>query len=136
MTSTGPSKIKEESAAVTRAAFEKNAAAARIDELTAEYMNYQIGADLLEKAMARYRLKHQDPILRSAGEYFSALTRGAFSGLTIAHEDNDRVMKGVRANGEELNIDGMSDRNPRPAFSCFCGWRISRITAPQTRRAR
>jgi uncharacterized protein YhaN len=59
--------------------------------------------------MARYRLKHQDPILKSAGEYFSALTRGAFSGLTIAHEDNDRVMKGVRANGQNLKVDEMSD---------------------------
>ena len=102
-------KMKEEAVEVTRAAFEKNAAAARIDELTAEYMSYQIGADLLEKAMARYRLKHQDPILKRAGEYFTALTRGAFSGLTIAHEDNDRVMKGVRANGQNLNIDPMSD---------------------------
>jgi len=102
-------KLKEEAVEVTKAACDKNSAVARIDALTSEFLEYQIGATLLEKAMARYRVKHQDPIMKGAGEYFAALTCGAFSGLVIDYEDGARVMKGERTNGQSLGVAEMSD---------------------------
>lgn len=102
-------KIKEAALEINRAACEKHSAAAHIDVLSSEYLQTQIGAMLLENAMARFRAKHQDPILKSASEYFSELTCGSFSGLTIEYETNGRVLKGVRSSGAAIRIDEMSD---------------------------
>jgi uncharacterized protein YhaN len=102
-------KMKEAAIEINKAACEKNSAAARIEALTSEYLHAQIGAMLLEKAIARYRAKHQDPILKGAGGYFAALTCGSFSGLTIDYENTGRVLKGTRVSGTTLSINEMSD---------------------------
>ena len=47
--------------------------------------------------------------MKGAGEYFAALTCGAFSGLVIDYEDGARVMKGERTNGQSLGVGEMSD---------------------------
>jgi len=102
--------IREAATALNAAAFQKSSAAARIDALTTEYLELQIGATLLTKAIALYREKNQDPLLKLAGEYFSTLTCGAFSALLIDHEGDQRSLRGVRsATGEHLDLDAMSD---------------------------
>lgn len=102
--------VREAATALNEAACKKFSATARIDALTAEYLELQIGATLLTKAIAAYREKNQDPLLKLAGEYFSTLTCGAFSALVIDDEGDQRSLRGVRAsNGAHLDLDAMSD---------------------------
>jgi uncharacterized protein YhaN len=102
--------LRESATALNNAACQKFSAAARIDALATEYLEQQIGATLLAKAIALYREKNQDPLLKLAGEYFSTLTCGAFSALVIDDVDNQRALRGVRAsNGDHLDLDAMSD---------------------------
>ena len=102
--------VREAAVALRTASCEKESAAARIEALTAEYIEQQLGSTLLAKAMALYREKHQDPLLKRAGEYFATLTCGAFVGLAIDEDENQRVLKGIRAQGgTHLDLDAMSD---------------------------
>ena len=102
--------LREAATELSKSACDKYSAAARIDALASEYLERQLGATLLNKAMELYRAKHQDPLLKRAGEYFSALTCGAFDGLAIDYEDKQRVLKGVRSsNRERLDVTAMSD---------------------------
>ena len=102
--------VREAAVALRNASCEKESAAARIEALTAEYIEQQLGSTLLAKAMALYREKHQDPLLKRAGEYFAMLTCGAFASLAIDEDDNRRVLKGSRCHGgAHLDVDAMSD---------------------------
>lgn len=48
--------------------------------------------------------------MKRAGEYFATLTCGAFVGLAIDEDENQRVLKGIRAqSGAHLDLDAMSD---------------------------
>ena len=102
--------LREAAIELSRSSSDKCSAAARIDALASEYLERQIGATLLNKAMELYRAKHQDPLLKRAGEYFSSLTCGAFDGIAIDYEEKQRVLKGVRSSTRErLEVTGMSD---------------------------
>lgn len=102
--------LREAATALSTASCEKFLAAARIDALGCEYLEQQIGAALLSKAMTLYREKNQDPLLKRAGDYFATLTCGAFSTLAINDFDNQRVLQGVRAvTHEHLDVNSMSD---------------------------
>jgi uncharacterized protein YhaN len=102
--------LREAATALSQAAYQKFSAAARIDALTTEYLELQIGATLLTNAIALYREKNQDPLLKLAGDYFSTLTCGAFSALVIDDEGDQRSLRGVRAsNGAHLDLAAMSD---------------------------
>jgi uncharacterized protein YhaN len=102
--------LRESAIALRTAAGEKFSAAARIDALASEYLEQQIGATLLAKAMALYREKNQDPLLKRAADYFATLTCGAFTALAIGDVGNQRVLQGVRGlSGERLDVDAMSD---------------------------
>lgn len=81
-------RLREDTADVRTAVCEKYSAVARIDDLLGEYLRNRIGATLLAKAMAIYRAKNQDPLLKRAGEYFAALTCGGFEGLHIEQEES------------------------------------------------
>lgn len=101
--------LREAVGEIHKASSEKFSAAARIDELAMQYLEQQIGAKLLARAMELYRAKHQDPLLKRAGDYFSELTCGSFSGLEIEYESNARVLKCVRPSGAALAVEEMSD---------------------------
>jgi uncharacterized protein YhaN len=102
--------LREAATALNAAACQKFSAAAKIDALATEYLEQQIGATLLAKAIALYREKNQDPLLKLAGEYFSTLTCGAFTALVIDDVGNQRALRGVRSsNGTHLDLGAMSD---------------------------
>jgi uncharacterized protein YhaN len=108
-------KVREAAESLRAASGERLSAAARVDELTREYLEQRIGAALLAKAMARYREKNQDPLLKRAGEYFSMLTCGAYASLAIDDVNEKRVLCGVRAD-EHLTIEAMSDGTRDPLY--------------------
>src|ERR1700721_1148384 len=72
-------------------------------------VRFAIKRSCLAKRMARFRAKHQDPILTSARRYFATLTCGSFSGVMIDYENNLRVLKGVISTGANLTVADMSD---------------------------
>jgi uncharacterized protein YhaN len=102
--------LREAATVLSNAACQKFSAAARIEALATEYLEQQIGAKLLAKAVASYREKSQDPLLKLAGKYLSTLTCGSFSSLVIDDVGNQRVLRSIRAsNGDHLDLDAMSD---------------------------
>ncbi len=127
-------RLREDASAVSEASCEKYSAAARIDLLLAEYVRNYIAAELLRKAVALYSDKHQDPLLRSAGEYFKELTCGAFSGILIEQGRNGRGLKAERQNGVRMSIERLSDGTETSSFWLY-GSRTSRITAHRTNPA-
>ncbi len=102
-------RLKEDAATVNEAACQKYSAAARIEQLLMEYLRNYVGAELLTKAVALYSDKHQDPLLKLASDYFERLTCAAFSGIAVKQEQNGRVLRAVRENGEVLGVDCLSD---------------------------
>jgi uncharacterized protein YhaN len=113
--------IHEAAAAVIEAAVKKQAAAARISELTDEYLAARLSAMLLKRSVDLYRIKYQDPLLRRVGEYFSILTCGAFEKLSIDYDDaGRRILRGVRAaNNARVEVEGMSDGTRDQLFLAF-----------------
>jgi len=102
--------LREAATSLRAAVAAKFSAAARIEELTTEYVENRLGAKLLAEAVALYREKHQDPLLKRASEYFATLTCGVFASLVVDQEDESRILKGVRTEtGERLGMEGMSD---------------------------
>lgn len=74
------------------------------------YVCIKLAAKILRDEIERYRLQNQGPILKRAGEIFSAITLGAFSGLKTDYDSNDKpVLIGVRPSGKETGVEGMSD---------------------------
>ena len=102
--------VREAAVALRTASCEKESAVARIEALTAEYIEQRLGSTLLAKAMALYREKYQDPLLKRAGDYFAIVTCGAFVSLSIDEDDNRRVLRGVRGrDSAHLDVDALSD---------------------------
>lgn len=82
-------------------------------ELASEVENYcrlRVAAVLLRRAVERYRKENQTPILQRAGELFSRLTRGSFSGLRGEPDEDGRpTLFGVRPDMSLIAPTGMSD---------------------------
>ncbi len=85
------------------------AALASLRPLVERYAVLRAAALLLREEMEEYRKRNQDPVLARAGEAFSVLTAGYFQGLEIDYEDDRPAIVGVRASGERLGVEGMSD---------------------------
>jgi len=75
-----------------------------------QYLRLTIARLILEEQMERYRQDNQTPVLRRAGELFTKLTLGSFSGLRDEVDDNGKpLLLGVRPDKTEVSVDGMSD---------------------------
>lgn len=86
------------------------ALAARITDLAEEYIRLKTAALLLEQKTDEYRKQHQRPVLIRAGQIFSTLTLGAYTGLKDDLDENDRpILLCVRNTGREVPIAGLSD---------------------------
>ena len=75
-----------------------------------KYLRLQIAALILEQRIEDYRKKNQAPVLAKAGELFSRLTLGSYVNLRDELDDSGKpILLGVRPNGKEVAIEGMSD---------------------------
>lgn len=102
-------RLREDANMVSIAACEKHSAAARIEFLLMEFVQNYMRAELLKKAVALYGDKHQDPLLRRAGEYFQQLTCGGFAGVVVEQRRDGRGPKAARKNGDSISVEGLSD---------------------------
>ncbi len=83
---------------------------AKIESDVEHYARLKLAAAILRDTIERYREKNQTPVLQRAGQLFQHLTRGNFTGLrAMLTGKGERIMQGVRPDGEFLEVDGMSD---------------------------
>lgn len=74
------------------------------------YLRLQIAALILEQQIETYRKQNQAPVLAKAGRLFSKLTLGSFASLRDEIDDAGKpILLGVRANNDEVTVDGMSE---------------------------
>lgn len=92
------------------AAQEAQEALTELREGSETYMRLQASAWILRRTIDDYRERHQGPLLTRASELFPLLTRGSFAGVRTTFDEKDRaVLVGVRPDGREVPVDGMSD---------------------------
>lgn len=92
-----------------RAAADRQAALAAMEDVAERYLRLRAAALLLEWAIDRYRQEKQAPLLARASGHFALLTRGSFSELALEFDEGDRLhLTGRRPDGARVGIDGMS----------------------------
>jgi uncharacterized protein YhaN len=83
---------------------------ARARGLTDRWLRLRLAQAVLARQIERYRQANQGPILTRASELFRRLTLGRYSGLRPAFDERDQpVLQGVRDDGREVPVEGMSD---------------------------
>ena len=83
---------------------------AKLRNATEDYARLKVSSFVVTRAIEAYRQKHQGPILKRASEYFATLTRGSFKRLEVDFgEDDHQVLVGVRGDGKQVSVEGMSE---------------------------
>lgn len=92
------------------------AAAARADAdaellgIAERWLLQAAAAKLAGRAVERHRQRVQDPLITRAGELFALATAGAFAGLGVDFDDDDRpVLVTRRGNDERVPVAGLSE---------------------------
>ncbi len=92
------------------AAQDMRDAVAALQDGAERWMVLKTATFLLHRGVDRFRRERQGPLLRRAEALFRTLTRGSFSGFRIDYDTQDNpVLLGVRADGRDCPVDGMSD---------------------------
>jgi uncharacterized protein YhaN len=87
----------------------RNAEAELVDAAH-EWSVLKLGAMLIGQVIDRHRASQQDPLMARAGELFTTLTGGAFSGLgQDFNEDDTPRLVGRRASGKLVPVAGLSE---------------------------
>lgn len=95
--------------AAARAAAARQEALADLRSVSERYVRIRTAAELLKWAIDRYRRDKQAPMLRRAGEIFSALTEGVFSALHVDYDERDQPqLLGLRTEGTSVAVPGLS----------------------------
>lgn len=85
-------------------------AAATLKQDAPRFIRLRLAAHFLRTQIERFREENQGPLLEKSGQFFSAITRGAFSGLGAEFTDQDvPVMIGRRSDGSNVHVEGMSE---------------------------
>ena len=96
--------------AAIAAAWDREAIRAELEDLAVRYVRAQTGFRLLQWAVNRHRTEQQAPLLKRASALFANLTQGSFSGLDLVYNEKDQaVLAGVRGDGSNVDVTGMSD---------------------------
>ena len=67
-------------------------------------------AALLRWVIDRHRATAQAPLIERAGAMFAQVTAGAFTGLVLDYNDDDRpLIRGLRDDASRVGVDGMSE---------------------------
>ncbi|HYU34118.1 MAG TPA: AAA family ATPase [Thermoanaerobaculia bacterium] len=95
--------------AAARAAEREQEILATLRENVERYTRLRLAAAVLRREVDRYRAENQAPLLRRAGDLFTALTLGRYRGLQTDYDREDEpVLVGVREGGKKVRVEGMS----------------------------
>lgn len=84
--------------------------AARIREGVGQFLRLRMASVVLRREIERYREENKGPLLARGGAYFRRLTLNSFTGLTTDFNEKDEpILLGVRAAGQRIRIEAMSD---------------------------
>ena len=109
-TEAGLKELEDPKARAAEAASDAEAALARVRELSERYIRARTACIVLAREIDAYRQKNQGPILSRASDLFRRLTLGSFASLRTDFDDDDQpVLRGVRAGGSEVGVEAMSD---------------------------
>lgn len=89
------------------AAQQQEQRAAQVRELLERYLRVRLARTILEREIARYRERHQGPVLSRASELFQRLTLERYRGLRVGREE--RTLGCVRADGDEVSVPQLSE---------------------------
>lgn len=103
--------------AALRQGADAAAAAQRAEDAVAElggvardWMRLKAAGLLLARSIERFRAAAQDPLVRRAAEIFGAVTVGAYQGLAVDFDQDDRpVLVGLDRDGSRCPVARMSD---------------------------
>jgi uncharacterized protein YhaN len=83
---------------------------AELGENVRRYTRARLAAIVLRREIERYRAENQDPLLSRAGERFTTLTLGRYTGLRSDFDDRDEpILVGVRQDDRRVRVERMSD---------------------------
>ncbi|MCL4235873.1 MAG: hypothetical protein KJ042_15290, partial [Deltaproteobacteria bacterium] len=84
-------------------------ALARLRDAVETYRRLRLATHLLRARIESMRERAQNPTMALAGDIFAALTRGSFARLVGDYGGDVPRLQGVRADGDWVGVDGMSD---------------------------
>jgi len=92
-----------------RAETRKQEAIARMAQAVEQYWETHVAARLLRWSMDRFRETRQGPLLARASASFNTLTLQSFSRLLVDGEAASPRLTGVREDGRQVDVAGMSE---------------------------
>ncbi|MCK6424798.1 MAG: AAA family ATPase [Burkholderiaceae bacterium] len=95
--------------AAARAEGQRLEALAQLGDVAERYLQVATGHRLLRWAVERYRERRQGPLLQRASNLFAQLTLGGFARLAPDFEHDPPRLDAVRASGERVGVDGLSE---------------------------
>jgi uncharacterized protein YhaN len=84
-------------------------AIAAMGDAAERYIKLQTATRILKWSMEKFRETKQGPMLAKASTIFSGLTRDSFSRLLVDSDEALPRLFGVRPNGEQVDVAGMSE---------------------------
>ncbi len=95
--------------AAAKAEAIRQEALAEIQDVANQYVRVRASVILLQWAIDQFLQEKQGPLVKSAGNLFSKITKDSFIGLNVRYDDKDQAyLIGNRSNGDNVKIDGMS----------------------------
>lgn len=92
-----------------RAEAQRQEAIAAMTDSAEQYLRLQTAARLLKWSIEKFRETKQGPMLAKASAIFNVLTMNSFSRLLVDSEDDSPRLLGIRPNGQQVEVKGMSD---------------------------
>ena len=92
-----------------RAEAQRQEAIATMVDTAERYLTLQTGARLLKWSIEKFRETKQGPMLSRASAIFKGLTMNSFNRLLVDSEEATPRLFGIRPNGEQVEVDGMSE---------------------------
>ena len=92
-----------------RAEAQRQEAIAAMTDSAEQYLRLQTAARLLKWSIEKFRETKQGPMLAKASAIFNTLTMNSFSRLLVDSEDDSPRLLGIRPNGHQVEVRGMSD---------------------------
>lgn len=84
-------------------------AIAAMSEAAGRYLSLQTAQMLLKWSIEKFRETRQGPMLAKASGMFQTLTQGSFTRLLVDSEGDKPSLLGIRADGQQVGVNGMSD---------------------------